>query len=70
MVCKLTYLGGLEITNMDKFGRAARLRWSWLAWNALERPWVGMDNSCNKQYMELFYSLNKVTIGDGNKASF
>jgi hypothetical protein len=55
---------------MDKFARALRLRWPWLAWTSPEKPWVGMEDPCNKEDMELFASLTKVTIGDGNKASF
>ena len=52
----------------DKFGRALRLRWPWLAWTAFEKPWVGMDNPCNDEDMALFYGLTRVTIGDGNVA--
>jgi hypothetical protein len=69
-VCRPTYLGGLGILNMDKFGRALRLRWPWLAWTSPDKPWVGMENPCNDDDMELFHSLTKVTIGDGMKASF
>jgi hypothetical protein len=69
-VCRPTYLGGLGILNMDKFARALRLRWPWLAWTSPEKPWVGMEDPCNKEDLELFASLTKVNIGDGNKASF
>jgi hypothetical protein len=55
---------------MEKFGRALRVRWPWLAWTALERPWVGMEGPCNKEDMELIYTLTKVTIGNDKKASF
>jgi hypothetical protein len=55
---------------MEKFARALRLRWPWLAWNSSDRPWVGMENPCNKDDMELFYGLTSITIGNGNKASF
>jgi hypothetical protein len=69
-VCRPTSLGGLGILNMEKFARALRLRWPWLAWNSSDRPWVGMENPCNKDDMELFYGLTSITIGNGNKASF
>jgi hypothetical protein len=69
-VCRPTSLGGLGILNMEKFGRALRLRWPWLAWTTPEKPWVGMENPCNEEDMELFHALTKVNIGDGNKASF
>jgi hypothetical protein len=58
-VCRPTYLGGLGILNMDKFGRALRLRWPWLAWTSPDKPWVGMENPCNDDDMELFHSLTK-----------
>jgi hypothetical protein len=32
-----------------------------------ERPWVGMENLCNKEDMGPFYSLTKITIDNGNK---
>jgi hypothetical protein len=69
-VYRPTCFGGLGILNMDKFGRALLLRWPWLAWTAPDKPWVGMENPCNNDDMELFHSLTKVTIGDGKKASF
>jgi hypothetical protein len=37
---------------------------------ALERPWVGMGNACNKEDMDLLYLLTRVTTSDGNKADF
>jgi hypothetical protein len=66
-VCRQTSLGGLGILNMGKFATALRLRWPWLEWTTLERPWVGTGNLCNKDDLALFYSLTKITIGDGNK---
>jgi hypothetical protein len=35
-----------------------------------ERPWVGMENLCNKEDMGPFYSLTKITIDNGNKTGF
>jgi hypothetical protein len=69
-VCRPTSHGGLGILNMDKFTRALRLRWPWLAWTSPDRPWVSMENPCNKQDMELFYALTSVSIGNGYKPSF
>jgi hypothetical protein len=69
-VYRPTYLDGLGILNMDKFARALRLCWLWLAWTSPYKSWVGIENPCNKEDLEIFCSLTKVTIGDGNKASF
>jgi hypothetical protein len=44
----------LGILNMHKFVRALRLRCSWLAWTSLDRPWVGMENPCNKRAWSYF----------------
>lgn len=33
------HLGGLGIKDLDKFGRALRLRWLWHKWDTTERPW-------------------------------
>jgi hypothetical protein len=69
-VCCPTSHGGLGILNMEKFARALHLRWPWLAWSSPDRPWVGMENPCNKQDMELFHAFTSVTIGNGYKAFF
>jgi hypothetical protein len=69
-VCRPTSLGGLGILNMEKFARALRLCWPWLAWASPDRPWVGMKNPCNKDDMELFYAFTSMIIGNGTKASF
>lgn len=54
VVCRQTSLRGLGIINMDKFARDLRHRWSLLEWMAPERPWVGMENLCNKEDLALF----------------
>jgi hypothetical protein len=69
-VCRPTSLGGLRILNMEKFGRALRLRWPWFEWTASERPWVGLGNPCTKDDMDFFYAMTNVTISDGKKAIF
>jgi hypothetical protein len=74
--CKINWtsvchpLGGLGILHLQKFVRALRLRWPWLEWEAPERTWVGTGNPCDEKDMDLFHALTKVTIGDGNRASF
>jgi hypothetical protein len=70
VVSRPTSLGGLVIFDMDKFATTLRLRWSWLAWMFADKTCVGTEIPCNNDYMELFYSLTRVTIGFSNKARF
>jgi hypothetical protein len=46
--------GGLGIPDLDKFGRALRLRWLWLEWTDSSRPWSGTDVPCNREDRLLF----------------
>ncbi|KAE8774164.1 hypothetical protein D1007_53498 [Hordeum vulgare] len=62
--------GGLGIHGLPAFSSALRLRWLWLAWTQLARPWVGMGTLCNAVDHALFASCMEVTIGDGATASF
>lgn len=48
-VCRPLSLGGLGILPLQKFGRALRLRWPWLEWEAPERTWVGTGNPCDDE---------------------
>jgi len=63
-------LGGLGVPDLDKFGRALRLRWLWLQWTDSSRPWTGTDVPCNREDRLLFQASTLITIGDGNKARF
>jgi len=63
-------LGGLGVPDLDKFGRALRLRWLWLEWTDSSRPWSGTDVPCNRENRLLFQASTLITIGDGNKARF
>jgi hypothetical protein len=40
-VCRPENLGGLRIPDLERSGRALRLRWLWLQWTYLQRPWSG-----------------------------
>jgi hypothetical protein len=35
-------LGGLGIKDLEKFGRALRLRWLWYSWDNHDRPWKNL----------------------------
>ena len=63
-------LGGLGVPDLDRFGRALRLRWLWQEWVDDAKPWVGTIVPCNDIDRLLFNSSTTVTIGDGHKAWF
>jgi hypothetical protein len=69
-VCRPKELGGLGIFDIEKFGRALRLRWPWYAWADQARPWQGMTLPCDATDMELFMASTDITIGDGAKCLF
>lgn len=69
-VCTPIEHGGLGIMDLEKFGRALRLRWLWLAWKSPERPWVGTELPCDASDRALFASATKIEVGDGRTASF
>ena len=56
--------------DLEKFGRALRLRWPWYAWTDPNRPWSGMELPCDKADWELFRASTVVTIGDGARCLF
>lgn len=62
-VCRPKYLGGLGIANLERFGRALRLRWSWFAWNDTDMPWVGSRLSWDEADMGLFWASTTITLG-------
>ena len=56
--------------DLERFGRALRLRWLWFAWTDPDRPWVGSEVPCNALDRQLFRCSTSVTIGDGKRALF
>ena len=69
-VCRPKELGGLGIFDVEKFGRALRLRWPWYAWTEPDRPWHGMALPCDKKDMALFRASTEIVLGDGATCSF
>jgi hypothetical protein len=55
---------------LEKFSRALRLRWLWYEWTAPEKPWVGSETPNDASDLDLFNAATRVTIGNGEKASF
>ena len=69
-VCALTEHGGLGIPDLQRFGRALRLRWLWISWQQPARPWTAFPLPCDKADRELFARPTAITIGDGQRTGF
>ena len=63
-------LGGLGVPDLDKFGRALRLRWLWQEWVEDSKPWLGFELPCNNVDRLLFNASIIITVGDGAKTRF
>lgn len=63
-------LGGLGVPDLDKFGRALRLRWLWQEWVEDSKPWLGFELPCNDVDRLLFNASIIITVGDGAKTRF
>jgi hypothetical protein len=61
---------GLGLPDIERFGHALRLRWPWLQWTDPERTWAGFKLHYDDANMDLFRAFTKVTIGNGEMASF
>jgi hypothetical protein len=69
-ICRPKKLGGLGIPDIERSGRALRLRWPWLQWTDPDRAWSGSKLPCDDTDMSLFRAATKVTIGNGETAKF
>ena len=69
-VSKPKDMGGLGVTDLDKFGRALRVRWLWQEWYDDHKPWSGTDVPCNEVDIFFFNASTTVSIGNGKKAKF
>ena len=69
-VTKLKDLGGLGVPDLDRFGRALRLRWLLQEWVEESKPWLGSELPCSDVDCLLFNSSITITLGDGAKAHF
>ena len=56
--------------NLDKFGRALRLRWLWQEWVEDSKPWLGSELPCSDVDRLLFNASIKISLGDGAKTRF
>ncbi|KAJ1286483.1 hypothetical protein BS78_03G355400 [Paspalum vaginatum] len=63
-------LGGLGVLDLEKFGRALKLRWLWQEWTYDSKPWGGLQVPRNTYDRLLFQASTYVTVGNGAKAKF
>ena len=63
-------LGGLGVIDLDRFGRALRLRWLWQEWVDDYKPWNDSELPCSDDDRLLFNSSIIITLGDGAKTRF
>lgn len=62
--------GGLGTLELEKFGRALRLRWIWQQWVDPNRPWEGSEAPVNEVDLQLFRASTHMHIGNGQRAEF
>lgn len=70
LVARPVNVGGLGILDMETFSRALRLRWLWLEWSNIQRPWAGTQLPIDDTDLALFNASTRVTVNNGAKASF
>jgi hypothetical protein len=58
-------LGGLNIKDLDKFGRALHLCFLWFSWDTQARPWKKLLKFHDKMDRALFFASTVITVGDG-----
>jgi hypothetical protein len=51
-----TFRGGLGIKDLEKFGRALRLRWLWFSWDNQDCPWKDVLQFQDKNDRSLFFA--------------
>jgi hypothetical protein len=69
-MCRPLDRGGLGITDLERFGRALRLRWLWFKWKTSDKPWCDLELPVDEVDEALFTTATKVSIHTGNKANF
>lgn len=59
-----------RIKDLDKFGRALRLRWLWHRWDQCDRPWKALLKQQDQSDRDLFFASTYVIIGNGKDTPF
>jgi hypothetical protein len=56
--------------DLEKFGRALRLRWLWYNWGQCTKPWKHLIKVKDSVDRQLFFSSTVVQVGDGRDTPF
>jgi len=63
-------MGGLGVLDLDKFGRALRVRGMCQEWHADNKPWSSLEIPCTEMDRLFFNASTTITIGNGKKTRF
>jgi hypothetical protein len=69
-VCRPLTHGGLGMVDLERFGRALRLRWLWFQWKCPDNAWNGSELPIDSVDESLFAAATRVHIHNGKKAKF
>jgi hypothetical protein len=69
-VCRPLHRGGLGILDLERFGRASRLRWLWFQWKYPDKVWNGSGLPIDGVDEALFAAATQVHVHNGNTAKF
>jgi hypothetical protein len=64
-VCRPISRGGLGITDLERFGRALRIRWLWYQWKNPKKPWCNSELPTVKVDEALFAAATQVHVHNG-----
>jgi hypothetical protein len=62
--------GGLGFKDLEKFGRALRLKWFWQSWEEHERQWKNLFQITDKIDRALFFSSTIIHVVNGKDTAF
>jgi hypothetical protein len=63
-------LGGLGILDLQRFGRALRLRWPWYKSTEQSKPWANMHIALSKSETDIFWACTSIEVRNGINTSF
>ena len=69
-ICKPVGYGGLGVKNLQIQALALRVRWDWLRRVDPEGPWQGILLFVDKEARQVFDSLVKIKVGNGERVVF
>jgi hypothetical protein len=70
MCLRPKWLGGLGIKDLDKFGRALRMRWLWYYLDSKARPRKHLLKVTDQVDKQFFFTSTSIQLGDGKLTPF